>query len=171
MSYLTNNQSGFTLIELALYSVITALILISVTTMFNVMVSAQVKSQSINEVNQQGTAAMDMITQTIRTASSVTSPAAGVTAAQTTVAVPTAALSPTIIDVSGSNALEIKEGTGAAVPLTNSLVTVSSFSVQNLSGAGAKGDLRISFTLSRVNNSGRNEYTYQKTFVSSAGLH
>jgi hypothetical protein len=66
--------------------------------------------------------------------------------------------------------MQIKEGTGATVPLTNSKVTVSGLSFKNLTRSGTPGIVQVSFTISRVNTAGRNHYDYQKTFTSSAAL-
>ncbi len=160
---------GFTLIELLLYITIVGILLVSVSVFLGMALQSRIKNQSIIEVNQQGLAIMEYMTQTIRTSTSITSPALGATASNLTVVVPTGALSPTIFDLSGTT-LQVKEGAGAAVPLTNSNVQVTSLSFVNVSRSATAKALQISFTLSRTNNNGRNEYTYQKTFTSSVAL-
>ena len=163
-------QKGFTLIELLLYVSIVGTLLIAVTMFFASAADARIKNQSINEVNQQGTLAMEQMTQTIRNAGAISAPAAGATAASLTLAVPTPALSPTIFDVSGVGAIQIKEGATAVVPLTNNKVQVSGLSFKNLTRPATPGVVQISFTVSRLNPNNRNEYDYQKTFVSTAAL-
>lgn len=165
----TSRTSGFTLIELLLYVAIVGSLLTAASLFFATTAESRIKNQSMTEVNEQGTLLMEQITQTIRNADSITAPAAGATAASLTVAVPTAGLSPTIFDLNG-NTLQIKEGTGATVPLTNSKVTVSGLSFKNLTRSGTPGIIQVSFTISRVNTAGRNHYDYQKTFTSSAAL-
>jgi type II secretory pathway pseudopilin PulG len=104
-------EKGYTLIELLLYAALLGILLAATTTYFGVVLESRVKNQSITEVDQQGMAAMEYITQTIRNADSITSPAAGATAASLTLVVPTGALSPTIFSNDGSG------GTGGTATL------------------------------------------------------
>lgn len=163
------HQRGFTLIELLLYVSIVGTLLLSMTMFFALSVDSRVKNQSVSEVDQQGVAAMDYITQTIRNASSITSPAAAGSAASLTLVVPTASLSPTVFDLSGTT-LQVKEGSGAAVALTNAKVQASSLTFKNLSPSPSNKLVQVSFTIGRVNPASRNEYSYQKTFVGSAAV-
>lgn len=169
MNKITTHQKGFTLIELLLYVSIVGTLLLAVSMFFVMTVESRVKTQSIMEVDQQGALLMDHITQTIRNADTITSPTAGTTSASLTLTVPTGSLSPTIFNTSG-NIAQIKEGTGATVSLTNSKVDVTGLIFRNLTRSGTPGIIQVSFTISRVNPSGRSEYTYQKTFTSSAAL-
>jgi type II secretory pathway pseudopilin PulG len=162
-----NKQSGYTLIELLLYVVIIGTLLTSITYFFGTAVDARVKNQTIAEVNDQGVATMDYITQTVRNASSITSPAAAGTGSSLTLVVPTGSLNPTIFNLSGTT-LQVKEGTGTAVALTSDDIQVSNLTFKNLTGSGTTGIVQISFTLSRVNPNNQNAYDYQKTFISSA---
>src|SRR5205814_1237285 len=157
------------LIELLLYVSIVGSLLVAIVMFFGVAADTRVKNQSISEVDQQGTAAMEYLTATIRNATSITAPAAAGNAAALTLVVPTASLSPTIFDLTGST-LEVKEGAAAAVPLTNGKIQISSLTFKNLSRSGTTGIVQISFTIARINTANRNEYDYQKTFVSSAAL-
>lgn len=70
----------------------------------------------------------------------------------------------------GTGSLQIKEGTAANVVLTNSKVQVSGLSFKNISRSGTPGAVEITFTVSRLNPSGKNEYSFQKTFTSTAAL-
>lgn len=169
MKITRSNHSGYTLIELLLYVVIVGSFLIALSSFFITSTEARVKGESIAEVNDQGIAVMDHITQTIRNGSAITSPAAAASASALTITVPTSSLSPTIFSVS-NGALQVKEGTAAAVALTNSNVQVSNVTFKNLTRSGTSGIVQISFTLTRVNNGGRTEFDYQKTFTSSAEI-
>ena len=160
-------HAGYTLIELLLYVVIISTLLTTVTFFFGMTIEARVKNQTIAEVNDQGVATMDYITQTIRNASSITTPATGGSGNSLTLVVPTGSLSPTIFNLNGTT-LQVKEGTAAAIPLTNNDVQVTGLTFKNLTRSGTPGNVQVSFTLSHVNPSGRNEYDYQKTFTSSA---
>jgi Tfp pilus assembly protein PilW len=149
-----------------MYVTISATLLGAVSVLFAVSTDARIKNQSVNEVNQQGIAAMEYIEQTVRGATSITSPALGASASSVTLVVPTGAQSPTIIDVA-SNALETKEGTAAYVPLTNSKVQVTALTFTNVSRSSTAEALQISLTISRTNPGNRTEYSYSKTFTST----
>lgn len=163
------HQQGYTLIELLLYVAIVGSLLTGVVAFFGVVVDARVKNQSVTEVNEQGSFALDYVAQTIRNASSITSPTIGTTASALTVVVPTASLSPTIFSLS-SGVLQVKEGTAAAVNLTGSKVQVTAFSVKNLSRASTPGLVQISLTLNRPTSSAGNSYDYPRTFTTSVAI-
>jgi len=74
------------------------------------------------------------------------------------------------IVTSNSTALQIKEGAGSPIPLTSDDVQVSGLTFTNLSRSGTAGNIQVSFTVSRVNTAGRNEYDYQRTFTGTASL-
>ena len=163
------SQKGYTLIELILYITVLGSLLMGISLFFVTATSARVKNQTIAEVDRQGTTALEYVTQTIRNASSITSPAAGGTGSSLTLVVPTSSLSPTIFSVS-SGVLQVQEGASAAVGLTNSKVTISSLTFKNLSRSGTPGVVQVSFIVTRVNAGNRNEYDYQKTFTATAAL-
>jgi len=165
----TNRQQGYTLIELLLYVAIVGSLLTGVVTFFGIVVDARVKNQSVTEVNEQGTFALDYVAQTIRNANSLTSPTIGTTASALTIAVPTASLTPTVFSLS-SGALQVKEGAAAAVNLTGSKVQVTAFSVKNLSRANTPGIIQISLTLNRTTNIAGNNYDYPRTFTTSVAI-
>ncbi len=169
MSSTHTTQKGFTLIELLLYVSIVGVLLGGVTVFFGTVLDARVKTQSAIEVEQQGQLVMDEILQTIRNANSITAPAVASTGPSLTLVVPTGSLSPTIFDLSGTT-LQIKEGAAAAVALTNDKVEVSNLTFRNLTRGSTPGVVQVSFTVTRVNTIGRNEYDYEKTFTSSAAL-
>lgn len=162
-------QSGYTLIELLLYVGLVGMLLGAATMFFGISTEARIKNQTVTEVNEQGAFVLDYIARTVRTSSSISTPTAGSSGNQLTVVVPTASLSPTVFSVSGG-VLQVKEGTGTAVALTNSKVQVTSLAATNVTRSGTSGIVRISVTLARLNNAGRNEYDYTRTFTSSIGV-
>lgn len=160
--------SGFTLLELLLYVGITAVILLAISILLSVLLQVRIKNQTINEVESQGVQIMQVITQTLRDAQTITTPSTG-SANSLTLDVSTASLDPTIFDLS-SGILRIKEGTVAAIPLNNNRVTASGLTFQNLSRPQTPGTIRVQFTLTHNNTLGRQEYNYQKTFTTSTTL-
>lgn len=164
-----NRTQGFTLIELLLYIAIASVILLTTAGFLATLLSARVKHQTIAEVEGQGRVAMELILQTIRTAELITLPATSTSASSLVLNVVSGGLDPTIFDSSGG-IIRSTEGAGASVALTNTRVSATNLMFLNLSRAGTPGAVRVSFTLSLVNSSGRNEYEYSKTFYGSASL-
>jgi prepilin-type N-terminal cleavage/methylation domain-containing protein len=166
---LLNTNKGFTLIELLLYVAISGVILLAVALFLQVLLESRVKNQTVAEVEGQGLQVMQIITQTVRNAEAITSPTIGTSATSLTLDVITGASDPTVFDLSGG-AIRISEGGGATVPLTNSRITASDITFQNLSRSETPGTVRIQFTLTYINSSGRNEYNFSKIFYGSASL-
>jgi len=162
-------QKGFTFIELLLYVAISSVILLVISLFLHTLLESRIKNQIVAEVEQQGLQVMQMITQTARNAEAITSPALGASAASLILDVVTVASDPTIFDLS-SGVIRITEGSGSAIPLTNSRITASGVTFQNLSRSTTPGIVRIQFTLTHANSSGRNEYNFNKTFYGSASL-
>lgn len=164
-----NKQKGFTLIELLLYIAVASIIVFSSATLLRFTLESRVKNQTIAEVEQEGMQVMQLVIQTIRNATAINSPTIGNSGASLSVEVVTGANSPTIFDLS-SGAIRIKEGSGATTNLTSTKVTVTNLNFQNLSRISTPNTIRISFTVSYVNPSGRNEYSYSKSFTGSVNL-
>lgn len=167
---MNNNNKGFTLIELLLYIAIVSVVVFVIAGLITSVLQSRVKNQTVADVEQEGAYVMQLITQTVRNATAVNSPAIGASSASLSVNVTSAPSSPTVFD-SSAGVLRITEGAGSPVSLTSSHVTVSSLLFKNLSVAALpQGSIRISFTITHVNTSGRNEFTYSKTFTGAADL-
>lgn len=162
-------EKGFTILELLLYVGILSIVIFSIAFFSQTMLSARVKNQTIAEVEQQGQYAMQQITQIIRNASAITMPVVGADGTSLIVATYTGGTNPTVID-SANSALQIKEGVAVAVPITSARVAVSNLSFQNVSRASTPGTVRVQFTITYVNPTGKNEFNYAKTFYASASI-
>lgn len=160
---------GFTLIELLLYVSIASIIVFTTASLLRFTLESRVKNQTIAEVEQEGTQVIQLITQTIRNSTSINSPTIGNSSSSLSVNVVTGANSPTVFDLS-SNAIRIKEGLGSAVNLTSSKVIVTNLNFQNLSRTGTPNSIRVSFTITYINSSGRNEYSFTQNFYGSSNL-
>jgi type II secretory pathway pseudopilin PulG len=163
------SQTGFTLLELLLYVAIVGMLLLALAYFFVGTASTRIGGQIENDVNQQATFAMETITQTIRNSDSITAPAANVSGAQLTLAMTPSTVSPTIFALS-SGVLTIKEGAGTVVPLTSSSVVVSNLTFSNASKASTPGSVQISFTMASSSTSNRSEFSYSKTFTTTASV-
>src|SRR3989338_3933458 len=163
------SHSGFTLIELLLYISISSVLLLILSVFLSSLLHARIKNQTIAEVDQQGTQIMHLLAQTARNAEAIASPGQGATIGSLTLNTLSAVNDPTVFDLS-AGAIRITEGVGSPVPLTNSRMIASGLSFQNLSHSDTPGTVRIQFTLAHLNPAGRNEYSFTKTFISSATL-
>ncbi len=165
-----NKKNGFTLLELLLYVTLVGLLLGAITTFFYTSTSARVRTQAISDVDQQATLALSTIAQAVRNADSITNPAIGSSGTQLTLASLTSSLNPTIFEVSGTT-LQTREGaSGAAISLTNSRIQVTNLTFKNVTRSSTPGAVQISLTVKRFNPSGRNELSYQKTFITTAAV-
>jgi hypothetical protein len=152
-----------------MYVSIVGSLLLGITLFYGVVNESRIKNQTVEEVEQQGALAMDYITQVLRNATSITTPAAAGTGATLTVVVPVGAQSPTTVNLSGG-VLQTDEGASPTVALTNSMVQVSALSFRNLTRPGTPGVVQISFTVTRVNNANHQEYNYSESFTTTAAL-
>lgn len=162
-------NNGFTLIELLLYISIAAIIVFTTASLLRFTLESRVKNQTIAEVEQQGTQVMQLITQTIRNGTAINSPTIGNSASSLSLTVVDGVSSPTVFDLS-AGVVRITEGAGAATNLTSSKVTVSNLNFQNLSRTGTPNTIRVSFTITYINSSGRFEYSFTQNFYGSADL-
>lgn len=162
-------KKGFTLVETLLYVSIISVMLLVFSIFLFLILQSMIKYQTISEVDQQGIQVVQMMTQLIRNAKKINIPVQGATGATLSVDTVDAGKTPTVFNSSGSN-VQIKEGTGAIIPLTSSRVVVSGLSFSNLSKTNTPGIIKFQFTLNYVNLSGRNEYNYTKTFYGSAAI-
>ena len=162
---------GLTLVEMILYVGICSALLLSLSSFYIFLLSSRIKSQSITEVEQQGLQAVQLVTQTVRNARSLDSPGIGSSGSLLSVTMINALLNPTTFDTDASGTLRIKEGTGPYIPLTNSHVSVSALTFQNVSSSSSVDRvLHYTFTVTNNNPTGKNEYSYAKTFVGSATI-
>ncbi len=164
-----HTSKGYTLIELLLYVGISAGVLLVSTFFLQALLESRIKNQTIDEVEQQGLQVIHLITQTIRNAENITAPTTGNSSSSLTLDVSDIVDDPTIFDMASST-IQITEGSGSAISLTNSRVTASSLLFENLSRSDTPGSIRVSFILTHVNVSGRQEYEFSKTFYASASV-
>ncbi len=168
-NYKLQTNSGLTLIELLLYVAISSVLLLVISFFLFTLLQSRIKNQTIAEVEQQGLQVVQVITQTARNATGINTPGDGTSGSSLSLGVIAGVNDPSVFDSSGG-VIRIKEGAGSAVALTNSRVSVSSLTFQNLSRNNTLGTIRVQFTLTHINSAGRNEYSFSKTFTGSATL-
>lgn len=162
-------KKGLTLIELLLYTAIIGITLAAVSILLFWILQSRVKNQTVAEVEQQGTQVLQIVTQTLRNATTINSPGPSASAATLSVDTPVGASNPTVFDLSGG-VIRMTEGAGSPTALTNSLIAVSGLTFQNLTRSGTSGTVRVTFTITRLNPNGRNEYNYVQTFDGTGTL-
>jgi len=143
--------------------------LLAISVFMAMLLESRVKNQTAAEVDQQGNMVMNLITTAIRNAEGVNSPAVGASDASLSLDALAAANDPTVFD-SASGVLQIAEGGSAAVPLTSARLTATALNFQNLSRPATAGNIRIQFTLTYVNSTGKSQYDYSRTFYGTASL-
>ena len=167
-------RAGFTLIELTLYIAIFSVVIGAIVGLGIAATAQRVKSQVMADVTYQGEAIMAAMTQSVRDASSVTTPTLGQSSSSLTLVTPYVATTPTVYDASSDGVrtrLRIREGAAQTANfLTNSHVTISNLTFVNNGLTGTSGSISISFTLTYQNPTGRDEYSYSKNFFGGANL-
>ncbi|MBN1778639.1 MAG: prepilin-type N-terminal cleavage/methylation domain-containing protein [Candidatus Buchananbacteria bacterium] len=163
------NKKGFTLIELLLYVAISSFLLLVISVFLSILLQSRIKNQVIAEVDQQGVQIIQIITQAIRNADIINSPTQGVNSTSLSLNTYNVGNNPTVFSLN-SGVVRMTEGAGIAVDLNNSRVAVSNLSFYNLARTDTPGLIRISFDLTYINSSGRNEYDFSRTFYASAAV-
>jgi len=163
---MNNKKFGFTLIELLLYTALAGVILLAVSAFIFVVWQGQAKSQTIAEVEQQGTQIMDNILRQVKNSSGINSPVLATSGV--TMSLATSTINNPIVFDQNSNQIRIKLGSALALPLNNSRVNVSNLMFYNYGRSGTNGSIRVQFTLTHVNPGNKNSYDYSQTFYGTA---
>jgi type II secretory pathway pseudopilin PulG len=161
------NSQGFTLIELLLYVVVVSFVISGIGFFFLLVMQSKTKSQTVLEVEQQGAQIVRRINQVVRNSEGINSPSKQGSGTTLSVDAVDSGIDPTIFSLSGG-ILQIQEGGGAAVDLSNSRVTISNLNFQNLSQSDSPDSVSFQFDISFNNPEGRNEYNYSTTFYGAA---
>ncbi|OGZ05190.1 MAG: hypothetical protein A2845_02620 [Candidatus Lloydbacteria bacterium RIFCSPHIGHO2_01_FULL_49_22] len=162
-------QKGFSLIEMIVYVAIFGVFVIGLMSFSAGLISARLHSQSVFEVNAQGSRAIKTITQTLRNASQVNSPAVGALGGLLSVITETPATSPTTFSASGG-VLYVTEGVGAPIELTNNKVIISDLIFSNFSQPGTPNIVQVSFVLTSATTNAGAGIPYVVRFDGSGAL-
>lgn len=159
-----NVQKGISLVETIVYVGIFSLFVIGLAQFTATLSTTRLHTQGVLEVNDQGSQAIKLITQTLRNASSVNSPNVGSSAS--TLNLTLDSVPGNTIFYENGGVLYINEGPGSPIELTNNKVVVSNLTFSNLSRAGTPNIIKISFTLTSTD--ARDPYSV--TFDGSGAL-
>lgn len=163
------NNKGFTLIETLLYVAIVPFILASAIGLFYFVTQSQIKNQVINEVNQQGEIIVDNINKNIQSSTIINSPNQSNTSPNLSLQNSNPSLNPTLYSFN-SNTLSLTEGPNPSQTMHNNRIRVDNIEFKNLSRPNTSGNISYSFTLTYLNTSNRQTYTYSKTFYGGSSL-
>ncbi|MFH1142356.1 MAG: prepilin-type N-terminal cleavage/methylation domain-containing protein [Candidatus Uhrbacteria bacterium] len=159
--------SGFTLIEIIIYTLIFAIVILGIVSFMLFATQSRIKNQVVAEVEQQGTQVMQLITQTIRNGTGINSPTIGSSSNSLSVEVIEAGLDPTVFDLA-SGVFRITEGAGSATDLTSDQISVTSLNFENNTISGTDDTIKIEYTIEYNNPETDIRYDYSKTFYGSA---
>jgi Tfp pilus assembly protein PilW len=161
------SRRGFTLIELLIYISISTVILVGIASLFGFFLYAQNQGQGASEVEDQGVAAMTLITQVVRNANAIYMPATGATSSLLSLQQTASSTTSTTFSLSGTT-LQIIQGSSSAVALTNNNVSVTNLLFTNLTWTGGEPVVRIQFTINHIKLQTTSTVDYSQTFYDSA---
>ena len=150
-------KKGFTLVEILIYIAILGLVLASITGFFLNTISANLKENSYQEVQQNGRFVMTKITQETKKAIGINSPVPGSYGNSLSLVMSDSNLNPTVFDLNNGK-LRIAQGSSAPVDLTTDQVLVTNLQFTNLSYAGTPGTIRTEMTIEYLNPANKSEY-------------
>lgn len=160
-----NLKSGISLIETVVYIAIFSLFVVALAQFSTTLTSTRMYTQSVLEVNNQGSQVMRLITQTLRNGSSVNNPTIGNTSSILSVVAHSPMIDPTVFSLS-DGVIYITEGSMSPIALTNNKVVVSDLVFSNFSRIGAPSIIKVTFTI----NSSQSQYPYSTTFDGSGAI-
>ena len=160
---------GFTLVELIIYIAIASIMFGAIASFVFVLLESRNKNIVINEIEQQGLFALETITQTVRNAKDINTPALGTDSTSLSIDVVDGSSNPTVFAIS-NNVINITEGIGSLISLTNSHISATNISFKNLSRTDTPDIIKIQFTLEYNNPAKKAEFNYSKTFYGSSSV-
>ncbi|MFH0712614.1 MAG: prepilin-type N-terminal cleavage/methylation domain-containing protein, partial [Candidatus Jorgensenbacteria bacterium] len=142
-----NSKSGFTLVEVLIYTIIFAVSAVFMVGILMSITRVQSRQSSVNEVNAQINFVDKTIQRLVREASLVDM-AAGEATTTLNLRMASSTLDPTTIYVDASNtAIYLQEGSGDAQALTDSNVTINNFLVTKYENPGGPTIVQVDLTL------------------------
>jgi hypothetical protein len=162
-------NTGFTLIEFLIYSIIVTIIVGSLVLMSINVLAARGRMVAAEEVSHNARFALGKIMYEIRQAEQITSPAPGATdSSLSLIAADGDTLVFSLEEV--EDVLEMTIGGGTPFSLTSESIAVSSLTFANISYTDTSGTVRIEMTLEYINPLERTEWEFQRTFYATENI-
>ncbi len=161
--------TGFTLIELIIYVVIVASILVVATNFGFRIIEDRTRTVADREVQQNARFALGRIIRAIRATSAINTPLEGATSTVLSLAMADSNLDPTIFELK-DNTLQVSVGAGDPTPLTSDQVNVTNLLFTNTSYAETPGNVKIDLTVEYNTLGGRRKLSNTLTLASLVSL-
>lgn len=164
-----NTASGFTLIEVLLYTGIVATTISLITALLLNTFEARAQHEAVMEIENNGATSLGIITQLIRNAREITVPLPGETGETLTLV--TNDTPPRTFTIRSNNELlTIQEDPGIPVALTSSRLITSGLMFTNTTTGAMPGNVQLQFTLAPMFVDHSFYQVYSKNFYASASL-
>lgn len=124
------HSAGFTLIESLIYALIFVIVVGGMMMFAISMLTSSERANAQLEVSDNARFLIQKFERTIQGATAINSPGIGASASSLSVTTASASSNPNVFDLSGG-VIRLKQASGTPLPLTNSMVTVSSLSFTN----------------------------------------
>ena len=163
------NNKGFSIIELIIYMGILALVLTALVNFSFVISDSKNKNFVIQEVNANTRTAMNLMTQTIRSATSTNDGTStyGSDPGVLSLGMADPTKNPTIISLNADDGqIQIKEGTKDAIAITSDEIKVTNLVFTNLTGSSARKNIRIQMSV-EYDGDGDIDFTYDTDVTST----
>ena len=157
--------SGFTLIEMIIYVAIIGGVIASFVSYSLSIGESRNKSYVAQEVHANSRLALDVVTNSIRSANGINVGASTFDADPGILSLSMAnlTLNPTIIDLSADDGiLRITQGANAPIEITNPNVKVTNLIFENLTSTGGKASIGIDLTIDYANSAGDKGFEYHQ---------
>jgi len=161
--------TGFTLLEFIIYLGIVSIVLLVSTAIYLNIVLAKAKLTAMAEVSNGARFVMERISENIRNANAILSPASGSSASILSLEMSDPARNPTVYDLS-QGAIRIKEGSGPTVNLTPASLVTANLIFTNTSYTNTPGTMRIQINLKYYNPDESPEYDFERIFFTSSNI-
>ena len=124
--------AGFTLIEMLIYALIFMIFVGGMVSLASALLTTSQRANTQIEVSDNAQFLTQKLQRAIQGATSIDFPAIGASAPSISITTASASANPLVIDLA-DGVVRIKKSSGAAIPITNSYVIVSSLSFTNYS--------------------------------------
>jgi Tfp pilus assembly protein PilV len=167
--YKINNQSGFTLIEILLYMVLSTVMVILMGGIGANVFSGFVKAKAAEELQYNTQFVTEKIRSLASQAESIAAPVAGETASVLSLVMSDTSKNPTIIDLVDGR-VRLKEGEGEAQFISGSSMDISVAEFSNVTYNDGIGSLRVVLQIGPRNREDRVIYFASTTVYTTVNL-
>lgn len=163
-------QKGFTLVETLVAIAIMSILVLSVVNMIVAMSGQEKRSRAVAEVDSAASGIMEEITQGIRNANGIISPATSTNSTSSlSVRGMVVGENPTTFTLS-ANTLTLTKGTSTPYRIANRNVTVTSVLFQNITATSTKGSVRITVNVSYNNTANDPTLNYSSRLITTVTI-